>query len=206
VGKFTDLIRVHKPIRPHHNGRQGIKEFLQMLRITNPENNEIRYILTEAERASLASQEAKDFLQARLDDINSYIATDTGICFFTGVALTNEDGCKDTAFGYYFNVEKEGKIYQCMYAVDHDFEGIALEAFRLLMWRHNCGGGGCSCYTEHIGNWFVDGNLVTVETTNYSDCDEWYLYKVEQEKGDQAEKVELNDSNREEIRAYMLKC
>lgn len=164
-----------------------------MLRVING-TGEIDYILTEQERASLASAEAKEFIDQKLRNIHKYEGTN--IDFFTDREIEAGDE-------YYFNVNVNGVLYSnCVYDNEDrsGYTGLALEAYRFLVWRHSFGGSSSS-YTETVGNYIEDGKVYTVEDTEYNDCVGYEPYMRE---GCTVENMPLDDFNREVVRHYML--
>jgi hypothetical protein len=159
-----------------------------MLKVNNESKTE--YILTEGERVSLASQAAKNFVQDKLNYIEKYANSD--IDFFTGKKV-DEDNI------WYFNVNKNGKLFSCVYDNEHEpSDLVQKEARQLLMWRH---GDNCS-YVETIGDYIENNKIYKAnEETEYNDCVE---YLAGESMNSTYEKLELNENNKEEIRNYLL--
>lgn len=161
-----------------------------MLKITK-QNNEVHYILEEKERVKLPTQQTMKLLKEKLNNIEKYIVEgEKGMCFFTDKEVESD------LTGWYFNVEIDDKMYQCMY--DNDFISNDIEyELMFYMWRNGDGGS----YTEHIGNCIdLDRSITTVEDTNYSDVEEYYS-----EKGETKEYIKLTNDNIEEVRQYYFK-
>ena len=161
-----------------------------MLKITK-QNGEVNYILEEKERVKLPDQQATELLKDRLNNIEKYITkNDKGICFFTNKEVEHD------LSGWYFNVEIEGKMHQCMYDnnIDKTDDGYELMFY---MWRN----GDSGSYTEHIGNCInLDGTITTVDDTNYSDVEEYYS-----EKGEEKQYLKLTNININDVRQYYFK-
>jgi hypothetical protein len=165
-----------------------------MLRVSVDEN--FQYILTEEERVSLASEEAKTYLASRIDQVE-YYAKNKQLDFFTGLEVPIDDR-------WYFNVEKDGKIYECVYNNEAFYnDEVARECRALLMWRYADEQG--FGYIEVIGN-MVDrvGELYPVNTTHYNECREYKHRYNNRYEVNPFEELSIDDVNKEEIRSYFL--
>mgnify|MGYP000893333799 CR=1 FL=1 len=173
-----------------------------MLKVTNKKGN-ISYILTEQEKQLLISEECKNFIKEKLNNINKYVQNkDEGICFFTDkpVVHCNEASSKDIQ-GWGFNVNKDGKLYNCLYALNIEYNKIEKEALYFMMWRY----GDEKSYIEVIGDYIENGNIYSVRDTKYNECKEWLDDMAKgNHKDETAEKIELNKYNKEEIRQWFL--
>lgn len=149
-------------------------------------NGDVSYILTEKERVSLVGDKVKETLQKKLNKIEKY--AECNIDFFTDKEVKEDNK-------WYFEVEKDGKSYTCIYDNEHmgSYEKEDQE-LTLLMWRYNDTESNAS-YVEVIGN-YIDNkeSVYTVDDTGYNDCEE-----VEEKYFKSVEEVELNNNNREEV-------
>lgn len=151
-------------------------------------NGELSYILTERERVSLVGNKIKQLLQNKLNNIEKY--AECKIDFFTDKEVDEDNK-------WYFNVEKDGKMYTCIYDNENFFGDFSDEEkeLSLLMWRYSDELDKGSSYTEVIGKYIDNkGNIYTVENTFYNDCDD-----VEEKYFKSIEEIELNNQNKEEI-------
>lgn len=170
-------------------------------------NGEVYYVLTEQERYFLASQEAKDLVQYKLNNIEKYIEKeDKGICFFTDKPIVHFNHAqKDKIEGWEFCVNKNDVIYNCLYVLNNDYyNDIEKEAKYFLMWRCGLDGG----YIEIVGDYKdINGKIYSVENTKYNECEEWYFDKENNNmyKDEIAEEIELTEFNKEEIRQWFLR-
>lgn len=163
-----------------------------MLKIIH-ENQEVRYILSEKERVSLASPDAVRFVEEKIKNIDAYV--DKNIDFFTGKEVKDENI-------WYFNVNKDGKMYTCIYDNEHEPESaIEKEAKYFLMWRH----GDNYSYVETIGDYIEEGKIYKAEDEEgYDDC-KGYLQNKHRYKSESFEKIELNGLNKDSIRRYFIR-
>lgn len=161
-----------------------------MLKVMDGEN--VSYIFTEKERASFASKESLDFIKERIANLDNFVGTK--IDFFTGNEIQEDNVCS-------FNVEKDGVMYSCAYDTEHEPENIIQrEARKFLMWRN----GDCGFYYEVIGNYIEDGKITTIDNTPYNDCED-YIYRFKEGlETDPYEELELNESNKEELKKYLF--
>lgn len=171
-----------------------------MLKITDTQNGNVRWILTEQERYSLSSQEAKDFVKDKINNLNKYISKDDrAICFFSEKPLVHYGEAKNGENqGWYFNVEKDGRMYPCMYSIEGNLSGIAKEAYTLLIWRQDVSSG----YTEHIGDDIRNGIRISVKDTTYNEIQDYRLNPIQNEI---AEEVALTMENAAHVKRWMLK-
>jgi hypothetical protein len=162
-----------------------------MLKITNKENK-VSYILTEAERVSLASKESIDLVNSKINEIEKY--TDTNIDFFTGNEVKEENL-------WYFNVSKGGKLYTCVYDNNHQPEDLIQREVRLLlMWRFEFGP---FTYTEVIGEYIDSDYHYSVQVTDYCDVYD-YIHSQHKNEGEKFEEIVLTGENKMEVREDIL--
>ena len=161
-----------------------------MLKVMAGEN--VSYIFTEKERASFASKESIDFIKGRLDNLDNFKGAK--IDFFTGKDIKEDNACN-------FNVEKDGVMYSCVYDSEHEPENkIQREARKFLMWRY----GDSGYYYEVIGKYIDGDEITTVKNTPYNDCEDYIHRFKEGLETDQYEELELNESNREELKKHLF--
>jgi len=93
-------------------------------------NGELSYILTEQERVSLVGNKIKQLLQNKLNNIEKY--AECKIDFFTDKEVDEDNK-------WYFNVEKDGKMYTCIHDNENFFGDFTDEEkeLSLLMWRYS---------------------------------------------------------------------
>jgi hypothetical protein len=162
-----------------------------MLKIVD-KNGNISYKLTESERVSLVSDEAKSLISERLHNLDKFI--NSNIDFFTEKEVKETDK-------WYFTVFSNGQAYDCIYDNEHEPEKIIEKEAKLLMWRH---GFNSFSYVEVVGDYIEDGKVYKpTDEVIYNDCLD-YLNCNDRDATEFYEEIELNEINTDEVKDWLL--